>query len=177
MTAGRRSGATALVVVVLCGLTLLLGYANKARCAGPEFTDEGRSFPGYDIRIGRDVCYSDIQHLWVPRNLGDHHVPYLSGGITEGGELYGGTVEYPVLSGILIWVGALGADTDAGFLLISALLMAPFGLATAWMLAAWSRRCCSGSGSRSSCTRRRSCCRWPPSCSPPGRGATTWPAR
>lgn len=139
MTAGRRSGATALVVVVLCGLTLLLGYANKARCAGPEFTDEGRSFPGYDIRIGRDVCYSDIQHLWVPRNLGDHHVPYLSGGITEGGELYGGTVEYPVLSGILIWVGALGADTDADFLLISALLMAPFGLATAWMLARLSR--------------------------------------
>jgi len=121
-------------VVLLCGLTLLLGYANKARCTGPEFTSEGRSFPGYDIRKDRDVCYSDIQHLWIARELGEHRIPYLSGGITEQGAMFGGNVEYPVLSGMLIWLGGLGADTDAGFLLGSALLLVPFGLATAWML-------------------------------------------
>lgn len=140
MTAANRAGAAAVVVaVLLCGLTMLLGYANKARCAGPEFTAEGRSSPAYSIRLGRDVCYSDIQHLWVARELGEHHVPYLSGGITSDGEIYGGTVEYPVLTGVLIWVGALGAETDAEFLLASALIMAPFGLLTAALLARLSR--------------------------------------
>ncbi|MQA15969.1 MAG: hypothetical protein GEV09_18015 [Pseudonocardiaceae bacterium] len=119
---------------MLCGLTLLAGYANKARCTGPEFTEAGRSYPAYDVRKNRDVCYSDIQELWITRDLGEHRFPYLSGGITEQGALYGGTIEYPVLTGMLIWLGGLGADTDARFLLGSALLLAPFGLATAWML-------------------------------------------
>ena len=35
---------------------------------------------------------------------------------------------------MLIWAGALFADNDAEFLLGSALLMAPFGLLTAWLL-------------------------------------------
>ncbi len=131
----RRLGTAALaVLVLLCGLTLLAGYANKARCTGPDFTEAGRSTPGYDVRKNRDVCYSDIQQLWITRDLGEHNIPYLSGGVTEQGVLYGGTVEYPVVTGMLIWLGALGADTDAGFLLGSALLLAPFGLAVAWML-------------------------------------------
>ncbi|MGH3929465.1 MAG: glycosyltransferase family 87 protein, partial [Pseudonocardiaceae bacterium] len=111
-----------------------LGYANKARCTGPEFDSDGRSGPGYDIRKDRDVCYSDIQHLWVTRDLDEHAVPYLSGGITEQGQMFGGTVEYPVLTGLQIWLSGLPADTDADFLLSSALLMAPFGLLTAALL-------------------------------------------
>jgi uncharacterized membrane protein len=131
---GRLRAAALAGMVLLCGLTLLAGYANKARCTGPDFTDAGRSFPGYDVRKNRDVCYSDIQQLWITRDLGEHNFPYLSGGITEQGTLYGGTVEYPVLTGLLMWLGGLGAHTDAGFLLGSALLLAPFGLAVAWML-------------------------------------------
>lgn len=134
MTRPRLSAAALVGLVLLAGLTLLAGYANKARCTGPQFTESGRSHPGYDVRKDRDVCYSDIQELWITRDLGEHNVPYLSGGITDGGALYGGTVEYPVLTGLLIWLGGLGADTDAGFLLGSALLLAPFGLATAWLL-------------------------------------------
>lgn len=112
----------------------MLGYAYKARCTGPEFTAEGRSVPGYHIRKFRDLCYSDIQEFWVLRNLGEHAFPYLSGGITEQGVLFGSTVEYPVLAGLLIWLSGLPADTDAEFLLSSALLMAPFGLLTAALL-------------------------------------------
>lgn len=135
MTARQRLGSAALAgLVLLCGLTLLAGFANKARCTGPGFTEDGRSFPCYDVRKNRDVCYSDIQQLWITRSLGEHNFPYLSGGITEQGTLYGGAIEYPVLSGLLIWLGGLGADTDAGFLLGSALLLAPFGLITAWMM-------------------------------------------
>jgi uncharacterized membrane protein len=127
------------VLVLLTGLVLVLGYANKARCTGPEFDSAGRSEPDYDIRIDRDVCYSDIQHLWLGREINHHVFPYLSGSITPDGQLVGGTVEYPVLTGMLIWAGALFAHDDAGFLLGSALLMAPFGLLTGWMLGRLSR--------------------------------------
>jgi uncharacterized membrane protein len=127
-------GTALAVLVLLCGITLLLGYANKARCTGPEFDAHGRSGPGYDIRKNRDLCYSDIQYLWVTRDLDEHAIPYLSGGITAQGQLFGGTVEYPVLTGLQIWLSALPADTDAEFLLSSALVLAPFGLLTAALL-------------------------------------------
>jgi uncharacterized membrane protein len=129
-----RFGTAGLVLVtVLTGLILLLGYANKARCAGPEFEPSGRTVD-FGTRQNRDVCYSDIQYLWIGRSIDTHVFPYVHGGITDDGALTGGAVEYPVLSGVLIWLGALGADTDAGFLLGSALLLAPFGLLTGWML-------------------------------------------
>jgi uncharacterized membrane protein len=127
------------IVVLLCGLTLVLGFANKARCAGPEYDAAGRSGPDYTIRYDRDVCYSDIQYLWLGRDIDKHVFPYLSGGISPDGALYGGTVEYPVLTGLMIWAGAIFAQTDGGFLLGSALLMAPFGLLTAWLLGRLSR--------------------------------------
>jgi len=122
------------VLVLLTGVTLLLGYANKARCVGPEFDQAGRSGPDYTIRVDRDVCYSDIQYLWLGRDIDKHVFPYVSGSITPDGRLVGGTVEYPVLSGVLMWAGALFASDDGGFLLASALLMAPFGLLTGWLL-------------------------------------------
>jgi len=137
---GRNLGRTALAaVVLLCGLTLVLGFANKARCAGPEYDAAGRSGPNFNIRYDRDVCYSDIQYLWLGRDIDKHVFPYLSGGINQNGGLYGGTMEYPVLTGLMIWAGALFAQTDGGFLLGSALLMAPFGLLTAWLLGRLSR--------------------------------------
>jgi hypothetical protein len=122
------------VIVLLSGLTMLLGYENKARCVGPEFDASGRSAPDYELRQNRDVCYSDIQHLWIGRDIDKHVFPYVSGSITPDGQLVGGSVEYPVLTGLLIWAGALAADTDGGYLLGSALLMAPFGLLTAFLL-------------------------------------------
>ncbi|WP_407649696.1 glycosyltransferase family 87 protein [Goodfellowiella coeruleoviolacea] len=132
---GVRFGRTALaVVVLLCGLTLVGGFVNKDRCTGPMFDQWGRSEPDYKERTERDVCYSDIQHLWIGRDIDRHVFPYVDGGITDEGQLVGGTVEYPVLTGVLIWAGALFTDTDAGFLLGTALLLAPFGLVTAWLL-------------------------------------------
>jgi uncharacterized membrane protein len=121
-------------VVLLTGLTLLVGYANKARCVGPEFDAQGRSTPDFTVRANRDLCYSDIQKLWLGRDIDRHVFPYVTGSITPDGELQGGTVEYPVLSGLLMWVAAVPSHTDGAFLLWSALLMAPFGLLTGWLL-------------------------------------------
>ncbi|MBW4719387.1 glycosyltransferase family 87 protein [Saccharothrix obliqua] len=136
----RRFGRVALaVLVLLSGVTLLLGFANKDRCTGPEFDPWGRSQPDYEKRNKSEFCYSDIQHLWIGRDVDRHVFPYVHGAIDENGALSGGTVEYPVLSGLLIWAGAIFASNDATFLLFSALLMAPFGLATAWLLGKLSR--------------------------------------
>jgi uncharacterized membrane protein len=133
----RRPGpgrALLAVLVVLTGLTLFAGYANKARCVGPEFDVQGRSVPDFHLRGYRDVCYSDISKLWLGRDIDRHVFPYLTGSITPEGELRGGSVEYPVLSGLLMWVAAVPSHTDAEFLAWSAVLMAPFGLATGWLL-------------------------------------------
>jgi uncharacterized membrane protein len=138
---GRRAGMAATfgpfalaLLVLLCGITLLFGFANKNRCTGPEFDKNGRSEPHFTERARADACYSDIQFLWLGRDVDKHVFPYVDGSITDKGDLRGGTVEYPVLTGVLIWLGALFADNDAGFLLGSAILMAPFGLLTAWLL-------------------------------------------
>ncbi|MFE7796608.1 hypothetical protein [Nocardia sp. NPDC057440] len=139
--AGRvtRTAALTAVVVLLCGLTLALAYLNKARCAGAPFAEDGRSSV-FDVLKDSDVCYSDIQFLWLGRDIDNHVFPYIDGGITEDGTLTGGAVEYPVLSGVLMWLGAVGAHNDAEFLLHSALLLAPFALLTAWLLVRLSGR-------------------------------------
>ena len=129
----RLGGLGLAVMVLLCGLTLVLGFANKDRCAGPEFDSLGRTV-GFLLRADKDVCYSDIQYLWVGRDINEHVIPYLHGGIAPDGQLYGGTVEYPVLTGVLMWAGAWFAHDDAQYLLGSAFVLAPFALLTAFML-------------------------------------------
>jgi hypothetical protein len=136
---GRVSRGALVVLVLLTALTMLVSYANKTRCVGPGFDPAGRSAPDYEVRHDRDLCYTDIQHLWLGRGINEHLFPYLHGGITPTGSLTGGTVEYPVLTGLLIWAGALGAHTDGEFLRDSALLLAPFGLLVGWLLGGLSR--------------------------------------
>jgi hypothetical protein len=131
---GRPSHLVLAALVLLTGLTLLVSYANKARCVGPGFDAAGRSAPDYDTRLYRDLCYTDVQHLWLGRELNLHVVPYLHGGITADGALTGGSVEYPVLTGLLMWAGAAFARTDGQFLADSALLLAPFGLLVGLLL-------------------------------------------
>ncbi|MFB7720480.1 glycosyltransferase family 87 protein [Nocardia sp. NPDC056100] len=122
-----------LIAVLVCAVTLLVAYFNKARCAGAPFNEFGRSTI-FDSVKDSNVCYSDIQFLWLGRDINEHIFPYLTGGITPDGALTGGAVEYPVLSGLFMWLGAIGAHDDAAFLLHSALLLAPFALLTAYML-------------------------------------------
>jgi uncharacterized membrane protein len=118
----------------LCGITLVFGFLNKDRCTGPSFDQSGRSQPDFEKRRYEDICYSDIQTLWIGREIDRHVFPYVHGKLADDGQPVGGVVEYPVLTGVFIWASAIFADTDADFLLYSALLLAPFGLAIAWLL-------------------------------------------
>jgi uncharacterized membrane protein len=130
----RLTSLGLVLLTVLCGLTLVLGFVNKDRCTGPRYDQWGRSQPDFDERKYQDVCYSDIQTLWIGRDIDRHVFPYVHGKLTDEGQPVGGVVEYPVLTGVFIWASAIFAGTDAEFLLYSALLLAPFGLATAWLL-------------------------------------------
>lgn len=146
-TPARFGRAALAVVVLLCGITMVFGFVNKDRCAGPGYDQWGRSvgagaLPGtgdYERRNKEDVCYSDIQYLWIGRDIDRHVFPYVHGSLTQDGKLVGGVVEYPVLTGMLMWLAAIPAHNDAAFLLMSALLLAPFGLFTAWLLGRLSR--------------------------------------
>ncbi|MGH3622569.1 MAG: glycosyltransferase family 87 protein [Sciscionella sp.] len=131
---GRFSRLALAVVVLLCGLTLIAGFVNKDRCTGPTFNADGRTTPNYSERTKEDACYSDIHYLWIARGVHRHLFPYLSGGIDSYGQLVGDTLEYPVLTGVLIWAGGYFANNDAQFLAYSAILLAPFGLYVGWAL-------------------------------------------
>jgi hypothetical protein len=131
------------VATVACGAVLLLAYLGKQQCAGPLFDAFGRSLPDWTLRANRDLCYSDIQYLWIGRDINQHVFPYVHGGLAFGSRLDGGSLEYPVLTGLFIWLAAIGAHTDAAFLAHNALMLAPFGLLTAALLFALAgRRAC-----------------------------------
>ena len=56
----RPGRVAAVTVLLLCGVTLLFAYLNKARCAGEPFESNGRS-AAFDHIKDSHVCYSDIQ--------------------------------------------------------------------------------------------------------------------
>jgi hypothetical protein len=133
--AARRAPFFIVVTMLLCALTLAPGTRTSAMCravvrlVGPQRTR---------LRLAHlpDVCYSDIQYLWLGRDIDRHVFPYVNGGydpVTE--RLSGGALEYPVLTGLAIYLAAGPSATDADFLFWSAVLLAMAGLLTAALLA------------------------------------------
>jgi uncharacterized membrane protein len=138
MTRPRGAGAAGslLLATVLgvCALALLLGFTQKLRCGGPPYNQFGQS-----DQLGRlkytDFCYSDIQQLYPFRGIREHVLPYVHGDLPRDGQLGRGSLEYPVLTGVFIWATSWLAHNDTDFLTASALLLAPFGMLTGWLLA------------------------------------------
>ena len=119
------------VVVGVCATVLALGSVGKA-CRG--FWHAPLSF----------VCHSDIRALYGLRGMDRDLFPYLHGELIVSTQLgppvrYGlrpvdGANEYPVLTGIIMWLPSLVSDSPDTYLLASIVLLAPLGLATAWLL-------------------------------------------
>jgi uncharacterized membrane protein len=140
----RRPDLVLLAVLATTGLGILFGYLGKAPCTGPTFDQFGIS-PNLGLHKYDKLCYSDVQQLWVGRGVREHTFPYLHGRLVPDrdqpqGALVGGAVEYPVVTGVFMWLAGLFARTDADYLRVTALLLAPFGLLTAGMLAKLSGR-------------------------------------
>ena len=119
------------VVVGVCAIVLVLAAAGKA-CRG--FWHDPLSF----------VCHSDIRALYDLRGMDRDLFPYLHGelivSIQDGPPSHSGlrpvdgANEYPVLTGLLMWLPALVSYSRDTYLLASMILLAPLGLATAWLL-------------------------------------------
>jgi uncharacterized membrane protein len=121
-TVGARR-TTALVLLV-CGVLTLGGYLLKAQCIG-----------NYNELRDRNLCSNDIQVLYLNRGLVEKQFPYVEGGLVDG-QIVGGTLEYPVLTGLAAWLPALWSGDDGQYLTATAVLLAPFAL----LSALWLRR-------------------------------------
>ncbi|MGH2790459.1 MAG: glycosyltransferase 87 family protein [Actinomycetota bacterium] len=113
-------GAVAVLAISL--LFLIVGFALKAQCLA-----------GFGGREFSHLCYNDIQPLYGIRGIADHTFPYVTGELA-GSELTGGAVEYPVLTGVFMWASGLPVSTVNSYLVLSAVLLAPFALLTTWLL-------------------------------------------
>lgn len=119
----RLDARTSLALVLLsCVLLTLAGYLLKAQCIG-----------SYNELRDRNLCSNDIQVLYSFRNLAEKQFPYVEGGLVDG-QIVGGTLEYPVLTGIAAWLPALFVSDDGAYLTGTALLLAPFSLLSAYLL-------------------------------------------
>ena len=105
------------LVLAATFLTLALGWALRAPCLG-SWAD-GRQY--------NRLCYSDVAALYGSvdrdRGLSEDRFPYVDG-----------ENEYPVLTGLTMWVTALPANSYPSFFNWTALLLAGAALATAAML-------------------------------------------
>jgi hypothetical protein len=140
----RRPDLVLLAVLATTALGILFGYLGKAPCTGPTFDQFGIS-PNFGLHKYDKLCYSDVQQLWVGRGVREHTFPYLHGSLVPDpnqpqGNLVGGAVEYPIVTGIFMWFAGLFATDDGEYLKVTALLLAPFGLLTAGILAKLSGR-------------------------------------
>ncbi|MGI8775085.1 MAG: glycosyltransferase 87 family protein [Actinomycetota bacterium] len=115
-----------LTSLICCALTLLAGFLLKAQCLGGEFNANAYA----------RLCYNDLQPLFGGRLFaedGSRVFPYvhatLDGGFTNG------AIEYPVLTGLFMYFSGLLVTDGDGWLRISALMLAPFALWTAYVLA------------------------------------------
>lgn len=109
-------------VALLCVAVLALGWWSKARCLDDGGWSDGEEYLGW--------CYTDVYPLWFAERLDAGAVPYRDH-----------PVEYPVLTGAQMWLGAqvagrLAPDHAAvAFFHVTAAGGAAAVLATLWLLA------------------------------------------
>jgi hypothetical protein len=139
----RRPNLVLWAVLATTAFGILLGYLSKAPCSGPPYDQFGIS-ANLGLHKYDKLCYSDVQQLWVGRGVREHTFPYVQGRLVPSdqpqGTLVGGAVEYPIVTGVFMWFAGLFASDDADYLRVTALLLAPFGLLTAGILARLSGR-------------------------------------
>jgi len=118
----RRQLGLLVVVAILAGLSLLL----RAPCFMGEPTGLALAVPG---------CHGDLAIMWESRGLAAGNVPYLEPFIDpQTGQLV--TVEYPVLTGMLMWLVSRAGSLPA-FIALSTVLMGIAAMAIALILNRW----------------------------------------
>lgn len=115
--------------MALCTLFLIFGFLFKAQCLGT-----------FNEKAFKNGCYNDLQPLYGIRLFSyasgapERVPPYVEGRL-EGSELVDGAIEYPVLTGVFMWASGALVDDGDSYLRVSALLLAPFAILAAYLLA------------------------------------------
>jgi len=114
----------------VAALFCVLNLGQKLLCTVPRPVDVSRG-----AYINQYGCWSDVVSLWNARDLGAHLFPYVFG--TWRGDppsLGGGTVEYPTLTGMWVWLTALPASSAQQFLVVTAVVAVVLAVAVTLML-------------------------------------------
>ncbi len=132
---GRTWWTPIRVALVLVVLTSLLGVLADQPCRKTAWGDGTKQYT--------HACYSDIVHLYWGRGLADGLVPYFSDTTGTSAE----PVEYPVLTGLAMWVTSLPvpstwAPSDRGRLYydVNAAAALVLAMVTVWATALVARR-------------------------------------
>lgn len=117
---GQRA-RTVLLAALPVGL-ILLGALMRAPIL---FTYQGPpTAHGLNLDLAAHVgAYSDISHLYFRDHLWQHPTPYLDF-----------RFEYPVLTGLFVWVASFVNTSVAAYFLASVALMVCLGLASVWAI-------------------------------------------
>lgn len=116
-------------MLLACSLLLLAGFLLKGQCLDGRFGENSY----------KNLCYNDLQPLYGIRLFHDEGgqitrvPPYVEGSLV-GSELRDGAIEYPVLTGVFMYLSGLLVDDADSYLRVSALLLAPFALLSAYLL-------------------------------------------
>lgn len=106
-------------------VVLVAAFFFKAQCLQPG---DGR-------QLYQRLCYTDLTPLYGLRGVAEHVFPYVHGSLDPGSGLVDGAIEYPVLTGVFMWSSGLPVHDANQFFVVSAILLAPAALATAYLLA------------------------------------------
>lgn len=134
-------GATASAVLTLVAAAVLavLGATYRLNQCFGDYGANGVSGRAQINQIRR-ACYTDVQALWPTRGFYTHRMPYVHvpAGSTN---IAAGGLEYPVLTGLAVFVAEQFASTDRTFFLATAALLIPLLLvSTAFLVSLAGRR-------------------------------------
>lgn len=123
---GLPEPAERIAMIIVAVLLTVLSYLHKRSCFAPILGADG-SPEKFTTRVSRTACYSDTLTLFDGRELGRHIFPYVHGWYTDVPKpaVHGGTVEYPTLSGIWVWLSALPVSSPLGFLAVTTMTFIP----------------------------------------------------
>lgn len=112
-----------LVVVAACLVTLSAGATLKTECTGPAASWRSQ------------LCYNDIEPLYTLRGIDREVFPYLHARLTPAGVGSHGFNEYPVLTGLYMWLAGLPVSGQRAYLFVSMIGLAACALLSATLLA------------------------------------------
>jgi hypothetical protein len=113
-----------LAMCVVAAVFTLLNVLVKLPCTVPGPADVPRG-----AFVSQYGCWSDVAALWNSRQLVGHVFPYVTGS-----ELGNGTVEYPTLTGVWVWLTALPVGSAHGFLLVTGMVAVVLAVAVTLLL-------------------------------------------